>query len=287
MITSPISFIASVGAIVHVGAKPVFVDIKNDLNINEELIESAITKNTKAIMPVHWSGKVCNMDKILQIADKYNIHIIEDSAQGMGAYFNNQHSGTFGEIAAFSSHPLKNLNAIGDAGFVTTNNRDLYDKIKLFRNHGIQSRDNVKIFGVNSRLDALNAEILSFRLGKLQSVIKKRRKNIDLYRKYIKTDKVLLPKDCENSYDSYVMMISQCEDRDNLQSYLESRNIQSLVYYGTPLHLHEAAKSLDCKEGDFVNAEKIAKKVLSFPHHQYLKEEEIEYVAESINNFYE
>ena len=187
IITSPLSFVASVGAIVHVGAKTVFVDVNDDLNINEDLIESSITEKTKAIMPVHWSGKVCNMNKIIELAKKYNLHVIEDSAQGMGSYYNNQHAGTFGDISAFSAHPLKNLNAVGDSGFLITDNADLFNKIKLLRNHGMESRDNVKIFGVNSRLDSLNAEILSFRLTRLKEVIRKRRNNIELYRKFIKT----------------------------------------------------------------------------------------------------
>ena len=287
IITSPISFIASVGAIVHIGAKPIFVDVKNDLNINEDLIESAITENTKAIMPVHWSGKICNMEKIIKIANKYDLKIIEDSAQGMGSYYKDQHAGTFGEISAFSAHPLKNLNAVGDSGFVTTNNKDLYDKIKLYRSHGMQSRDNVKIFGINSRLDSLNAEILSYRLTKLKNVINKRRKNISLYKKYIKTDKVILPEDGKDSYDSYVMMISLCENRNDLKDFLESKSIQSLVYYGTPLHLHDASKVLGYKRGDLINAERICEKVLSFPHNQYLLEEEIKYVSECINQFYQ
>jgi len=287
VITSPLSFVASVGSIVHVGAKPVFVDVKNDLNINEDLIESAITKKTKAIMPVHWSGKICNMDKILEIANKYDIKVIEDSAQGMGSYYKKKHAGTFGEISAFSAHPLKNLNAVGDAGFVVTDNEELYKSIKLYRTHGMESRDNVKIFGINSRLDSLNAEILSYRLTRLEEIIEKRRKNISLYKKYIKTNKVILPQDSPNGYDSYVMMISLCEERDKLQSFLETKGIQSLVYYGTPLHLHKASSILGYNEGDLMNAEKLSKKVLSFPHHQYLKEDEIKYVSDSINQFYE
>ena len=287
VITSPISFIASAGAISHVGAIPIFVDVKDDLNINENLIINAITKKTKAIMPVHWSGKISNMNKILNIAKKYKLHVIEDSAQGMGSYFKNKHSGTFGDISAFSAHPLKNLNALGDAGFIITNNKRLYDNIKLYRNHGLKSRDNVELFGVNSRLDSLNAEVLSFRLGKLNQIIKKRRKNISLYRKYIKTNKVILPRDGKDYYDSYVMMISLCEDRDKLQSYLTSKNIQSLIYYGTPLHLHKASKKLGYKKGDFINAERISNKVLSFPHHQYLTEDQIYYVSKCINDFYE
>ena len=134
VITSPISFIATSNSICHIGATPVFVDIDDDLNINPDLIEKAITKRTRAIMPVHWTGRVCKMDKILRIAKKYNLLVVEDAAQAMGAYFKNKHAGTFGKISGFSAHPFKNLNAVGDAGFVTTNEKKLYDKIKMYRN---------------------------------------------------------------------------------------------------------------------------------------------------------
>ena len=217
VITSPISFIASAGAIFHLGAKPIFVDVSDDLNINPDLIEKAITSKTKAIMPVHWSGKMCQMSKIIKIGRKYNIPIIEDSAQGIGSYFNNKHAGNFGKVSAFSAHPLKNLNALGDSGFVVTNHKRIYDKIKLYRNHGLKSRDNVVLFGVNSRLDSLNAEVLSFRLTKLKGIISKRRNNINLYKKYIKTDSVELPYDSHNTYDSYVMMIAKCKKRNKLK----------------------------------------------------------------------
>jgi dTDP-4-amino-4,6-dideoxygalactose transaminase len=287
VITSPVSFIASAGAIYHLGAKPVFVDVSDDLNINPELIEKAITKRTKAIMPVHWSGKICQMDKIIKISKKYKLPIIEDSAQGMGSYFNNIHAGNFGDVAAFSAHPLKNLNALGDSGFITTNNKKIYEKIKLYRNHGIKSRDNVVMFGVNSRLDSLHAEILSYRLKNLKKIILKRRQNINLYSKYIATNKVVLPKDNYNTHDSYVMMISKCTNRNKLQKFLEQKGIQSLIYYGTPLHLHKASKKLGYKKGDFPNAEKLCGKVLSFPHHQYLSKKQIIYISKKINEFYE
>jgi len=132
VITSPISFIATVGAIAHVGAKPIFVDVKDDYNINEDQIISKINKKTKAIMPVHWAGRMCNMIKIKSIAKKFNLKIIEDAAQGMGSYYNKCHAGSYSDIAAFSTHPLKNLNGLGDGGFITTNNKKYYNKIKLF-----------------------------------------------------------------------------------------------------------------------------------------------------------
>ena len=205
VITSPISFIASASSIIHVGAKPVFVDVDDDLNINPDLIEQAITKKTKAIMPVHWTGRVCKMDKIVKIAKKYNLIVIEDSAQAMGAYYKKKHAGTFGKISAFSTHPLKNLNALGDGGFIITNEKKLYNKIKLYRSHGLKGRDNVEIIGVNSRLDSLHAEILNFRLKRLKNIISRRQKNINLYKKLINTQKVRIieAKKIENKWSPF------------------------------------------------------------------------------------
>jgi len=286
VITSPISFIASVSSIIHVGAKPVFVDVDNDLNIKPDLIESVITKKTKAIMPVHWTGRVCQMDKILQIAKKHDLIVIEDAAQSMGAYFNNKHSGTYGKISAFSTHPLKNLNGLGDGGFIITNEKKLYNKIKLYRNHGLKGRDSVEIIGVNSRLDSLHAEILNFRLKRLKNIIKRRQNNINLYRKLINSNKIHIIEDKKAEKNAYVMFIALCEERDKLQKYLQKFKIQSLVYYKTPLHLHKATKFLGYKKGDFLNAEKFTKKVISFPHHQHLKKKEIEFICKKINDFY-
>jgi len=287
VITSPISFIASASSIIHVGAKPVFIDVKNDLNINPDLIEKSITKKTKAILPVHWTGRICEMDKILKIAKKYNLTVIEDAAQAMGAYYKKRHAGTFGKISAFSTHPLKNLNALGDGGFIITNEKKYYNKIKLYRNHGLKGRDRVEILGLNSRLDSLNAEILSFRLTKLKNIIKRRTKNIEIYKKFIKSKKVKIITTKRNFVDAHVMFITLSENRDRLQKYLLKHGIQSLVYYKTPLHLHKATKFLGYKKGDFPVAEKLVKKVLSFPHHQNLNEKEIKFVAKKINNFYE
>jgi len=286
VITSPISFIASVSSIIHVGAKPVFVDVDNDLNIKPDLIQSAITKKTKAIMPVHWTGRVCQMDKILQIAKKHNLIVIEDAAQSMGAYFNNKHAGTYGKISAFSTHPLKNLNALGDGGFVITNEKKLYNKIKLYRNHGLKGRDNVEIIGVNSRLDSLHAEVLNFRLKRLKNIIERKQSNINLYRKLINNNKVHIIEDKKTEKNAYVMFVTLCEERDKLQKYLQKFKIQSLIYYKTPLHLHKATKFLGYKKGDFFNAEKFTKKVISFPHHQHLKKKEIEFICKKINDFY-
>ena len=286
VITSPISFIASANSILHVGAKPVFVDVDDDLNINPQLIEKAITKKTKAIMPVHWTGKLCDMEKIINIAKKYNLFIIEDAAQAMGAYYKKKHAGTFGNIAAFSAHPLKNLNAVGDGGFVITNNKKLFDKINLFRNHGLKSRDNVEIVGVNSRLDSLQAEILSIRLKKLKKIILQRKKNISYYKKFISTEKIKFIHEKKNFTDANVMFVILANNRNKLQKFLLKKNIQSLIYYKTPLHLHKATKFLGYKKGDFPKAETLCRSVLSFPHHQNLSKRQILYVIKQINLFY-
>ena len=286
VITSPISFIATSNSISHIGATPVFVDIGDDLNINPYLIEKAITKRTKAIMPVHWTGRVSNMDKIIKIAKKFNLIVIEDAAQAMGAYFNDKHAGTFGKISGFSAHPFKNLNAVGDAGFVVTNEKRLYEKIKMYRNHGLKGRDNVEIEGVNSRLDSLHAEVLRFRLKRLKNIISRKRKNINLYKKYLKTEHCKIIPEGKYEKSSHSMFVTLCKDRDKLQKYLERFKIQSRIYYKTPLHLYKATKYLKYKKGDLPKAEEFSRNFLSLPYHQHLTERQIRYVCKKINDFY-
>ena len=287
VITSSKSFIASVGAIYHIGAKPILIDIDDDLNMDTSLIESKITKKTKAIMPVHWTGRVCNMKIITKIAKKYNLKIIEDAAQGMGARYYGKHAGTFGLCSAFSCHPLKNLNAIGDAGFMLTDNKKIYDMVMLYRNHGLFKRDDVRVFGVNSRLDTINAVILSLRLKKLKNVISKRRENVELYRKnLVDVPQIKLPVDKEYETNPHVMFITQAERRNKLQKYLASNNVQSMIYYGTPLHKHIAFKKFIDRNLKLPKVEKICSKVLALPHHQYLNKNQITYVCNLIRKFY-
>ena len=175
---------------------------------------------------------------------------------------------------------------MGDGGFIVTNEKKLYNKIKLYRNHGLKGRDNVEIIGVNSRLDSLHAEVLNFRLKRLKNIIERRQSNINLYRKLINSNKVHIIEDKKTEKNAYVMFVALCEERDKLQKYLQKFKIQSLVYYKTPLHLHKATKFLRYKKGDLPNAEKLTKLVLSFPCHQYLKKNEIEFVCKKINTFY-
>lgn len=286
VITTPVSFVATTGAIVHVGATPVYVDVCDDQNIDVTKIEAAITPQTKAIMPVHWSGRVANMDAIMDIAKKHNLIVIEDAAQSMGAYYRGKHGGSYGDAAAYSAHPLKNLNALGDAGFMSTNNDEVNKKVRLYRTHGLESRDNCVLYGVNSRLDSLNAEVLKFRLKRLKKIVDRRRHNVALYKSIIKQGPIYIPPEKPEEHNSYVMFITQADQRDKLKDYLQSYDIESLVYYGTPLHLHKAAARFGLKKGDFPVAEAQCEKVLALPHHQNLTDDQITYVAEKVNAFY-
>ncbi len=286
VIQPPVSFVATTGATVHVGATPVFCDVGPDQNIDPDRIEERITSRTRAIMPVHWTGRMCDMLRILEIADRHGLAVIEDSAQSMGSRQNGRHGGTFGLAGGISFHPLKNLNALGDGGMVLTDDDAVAEKIRLYRNHGLQARDDVVMFGINSRLDVLHAEVLKYRLTRLDEVIAKRRANADLYRRLIRAPEVVIPAEPAHHEDSYVMFIVQAERRDALQTHLTAAGIQTLVYYGTPLHLHKAAAGLGYKRGDFPVAEAQCDRVLALPHHQYLTADQIGHVADAVNAFY-
>ncbi len=286
VITQPNSFVASAASIAHVGATPVFADVQDDQSIDPREIERRITPRTKALMPVHWTGRIGDMDAILDIARRHNLKVIEDSAQTMGAYWRGKHGGGFGDIGCISAHPLKNLNAVGDGGFLLTNDDKIAEWVRLYRNHGLERRDHCVLFGVNSRLDSLNAEVLRFRLTRLKSVVDRRRHNVELYRRLITTDRVRVPQCKPHEHNSFVMFITFAERRDELQAYLKTQGIETLVYYGTPLHLHPASAKLGYKRGDFPVAERQADLVLALPHHQHLTEDQIAYVADHINRFY-
>lgn len=285
IITSPISFIATAGAIVHVGAKPVFVDVGEDFLINPSLITNAITPKTKAIMPVHWTGRTANMNEIVKIANVNKILIIEDSAQSMGAFYKNKHAGTFGVCGALSFHPLKNLNGLGDGGMLLTKSKEIADKVRKFRNHGLVSRDHVEEFGVNSRLDIIHSEVLKFRLSKLSWVIKRRSENITYYKKHLDPNIIKISDENNGENSSHVMFLVRSKKRDKLKQFLTEAGIETLIYYGKPLHLQPASINLGYSEGDFEMAETLANEVLAIPHHQYLKRKELKYICDVINKF--
>ena len=286
VITPPNSFIASTSAIVHLGAKPVFVDVAEDQNIDPHKIEKAITKKTKAIMPVHLTGRMCNMSVINNISKKFGVPVIEDAAQSIGSKFENRFPGYYSDITCYSAHPLKNLNAFGDSGFITTNNYEIAKKAKKLSNHGIENRNKVKSFGYVSRMDNLQAGILNFHLKNLNNVIKKRRKNADKYYNLLNRNNIYIPKKNEKYYDTFHTFVIQVKKRASLQKYLLSNGIETAIHYPIPIHLQPACNFLGFKKGDFPMTEKQSKEILSIPVNQYLNDSSVNRISECINNFY-
>lgn len=286
VITPPNSFVASTAVITHIGAKPIFVDVKPDQNIDPDEIEKKITKKTKVIMPVHLTGRMCEMDKILKIGKKYNLKIVEDAAQSIGSMYKGKKSGSYGDIGCFSAHPLKNLNAIGDSGYLTTNSKKIYDYIKILRSHGMANRNVVKNFGYVSRMDNVQAAILNYRLNNLNNIISKRRKNAELYFKYLNKKNMILPNENVYEFNTYHTFVIQVNKRDKLKKYLQKNGINTAIHYPIPIHLQPAAKKLGHKIGDFKNTERQAKSILTLPINQFLKEKEIIFISKKINNFF-
>jgi dTDP-4-amino-4,6-dideoxygalactose transaminase len=286
VITTPVSFVATTGAIIHVGARPVYIDVGPDQNLDPARIEAALTPRTKAIVPVHWAGRVADMDAITAIARAHGLLVIEDAAQAMGARYRGRHAGGFGAAAAFSAHPLKILAALGDAGFMATGDANLAQRVRLYRTHGLESRDSCVLYGVNSRLDALQAAVLELRLARLASVVERRRRHVALYRQLIQEGPIRLPEERPHEEIAWTFFNVQAERRDPLRAYLAEHGVETLLYYGTALHLHPAAATLGYRRGDFPIAEAQCDRVLALPHHQHLTEDQIAFVAETVNAFY-
>lgn len=287
VITPANSFIASTAVIVHLGAKPVFVDVKDDQNIDENKIEKKITNKTKAIMPVHLTGRLCAMDKIMKISKKYKIPVIEDGAQSILSKYKNKMSGAWGAVGCFSTHPLKNLNASGDGGFLTTSNKKIYDQIRNLRSHGMEDdRNNVKNFGYVSRMDSLQAAILNFRLIDLKKTIKIRRGNAKIYLDNLNLDKVFFPKENKHQFNTYHTFVIQVDKRDELKKYLEKNGVATAIHYPSPIHLQECSKNLGYPKGSLPNTENQSKRILSLPINQFLQKKQIINISNLVNKFY-
>ncbi len=286
VITPPNSFVASTACIVHVGATPVFADVLDDQNIDPAKVEAAITPRTRAIMVVHLTGRVCAMDEIAEIAARHGVKVIEDAAQAIGSAYRGRRSGALGDLGCFSAHPLKNLNAAGDAGFVTTDDAAVAERIARLRNHGLADRNTVLEWGYVSRMDTFQAEILRLRLKGLPEVIERRRRNAALYRELIDPRHVFMPPCRQHEYNTFHTFVVQVDRRDELQKYLADRGIGTAIHYPKPIHLQPAAASLAHKPGDFPATERQAGRILTLPVHQFLDEEDLRTVAGEVNRFF-
>lgn len=288
VITAPNSFIATAGAIVATGARPVFVDVNNEYNMDTSLIEDAITPRTKAILPVHLTGNPADMPAILKIARKYNLHVVEDACQAVNATINGHPTGSFGDAGCFSLHPLKNLNVWGDGGVLTTQSYKLYKKVCLLQNHGLKNRDEVEFLGYNSRLDTIQAIVANHVLNKLEDTTKRRIDNAHRYDQGLSelADQVIIPPRRKNVRQVFHLYVIQVQKRNELMQHLAKNGIETKVHYPIPIHLQKGCQFLGYKKGDFPVCEAQAESILSLPVHQHLEESEIDYVIDHICTFY-
>jgi dTDP-4-amino-4,6-dideoxygalactose transaminase len=292
VITTSYSFFATVSSITRLGATPVFVDIDPETyNLDVGQVRSKITKHTKAIEPVHLYGQCTDMRAMVELADEFNIPIVEDAAQAIGAEEDGVRAGAFGAIGCFSFYPSKNLGGMGDGGFITTNDDGLAQKLKALRVHGAEEKYYHKYVGINSRLDGFQGAVLRVKLPHLDGWTEKRRENARLYRELFQdlgiTEYITTPSESKGSrhiYNQFVIRVPN--KRDELRQFLTEKAIGSDIYYPLPLHLQECFSFLGYSEGDLPEAERAARETLAIPIYPELQPEQIEYVAHSIAEFF-
>lgn len=288
VITTPYTFFATAGCIWRTGAKPVFVDIDPETyNIDPARIEAAITPKTKAIMPVHLFGQMADMDPIMAIAKKHNLFVIEDAAQSIGSKYKGRKAGSIGTIGCFSFFPSKNLGAMGDGGMISTQDAQLAERLAIFRNHGSKPKYFHKWVGGNFRLDTMQAAVLMVKLGHLDRWSQMRRENGAKYNKALAGCKqVQTPIIRDHNTTIFNQYVIRAERRNELQAFLKEKGIGTEVYYPVSMHEQECFKSLGHKRGDFPQSEKAADQTLALPIYSELTSEQIQYVADSIKEFY-
>lgn len=287
VITTPFTFFATAGCIARVGARPVFVDVEADsYNIDARRIEEKITEKTRAIIPVHLFGQMAQMKPIMEIAGRYELAVIEDAAQAIGASQDGTKCGNFGDCGCFSFYPTKNLGGFGDGGLVTTNSKTLAEKIKILRDHGQSPRYFYKVIGGNFRLDSIQAAVLNVKLKYLDEWNEKRRRIAALYDEIFADSPVARPKAASNNFSTYNQYTVTVPRRDELQKFLGENQIGSAVFYPKPLHLQECFSDLGYRQGDMPVAERLCGEVLSLPIYPELTEGQIEYVGKMVLKFY-
>ena len=279
------TYIASVLGITENKATPIFVEPDGYYNINADKIEEKITKNTKAILVVHLYGQASNMEKIKEISIKHNLFLIEDCAQCHGAQFNNKKTGTWGDIGCFSFYPTKNIGAFGDAGAIVTDNEEIYEKFRMIRNYGSKIKYHNEILGVNSRLDEIQAAILSVKISHYDELRTERDKLAGLYANHITNPKICLPKVREGADTVWHLFVVRVDNRNEFEEYMKKNEIGTQIHYPIPPHLSKAYEFLGYNHGDFPITEKYSDTVISLPLYDGMTEDEIMYVIDVINNY--
>lgn len=292
VITVPFTFFSTAGVVSRLHAKPVFVDIQSDtFNIDPEQIERKITSRTKAIIPVHLFGQCAAMEKILEIANRHGVKVVEDACQAIGAEHNGKKAGTFGYTGCFSFFPSKNLGGVGDGGLIATNDEALKELFLALRVHGSRSDYHHDHIGLNSRLDALEAAVLRIKLKSLNGWNAKRAQNAAYYKKLFSEagllDEVTLPSTVSGNVHVFNQFTIRAQKRDQLIVYLKEQEVGHKVYYPVPLHLQECYQPLGYKKGDLPVSEQMASEVLSLPIYPELSHSQMELVVGTIKEFYE
>tara|TARA_Y100000816_G_C26099522_1_gene582442 strand:+ start:169 stop:1290 length:1122 start_codon:yes stop_codon:yes gene_type:complete len=287
VITAANTFVATVGAITEIGAKPIFIDCDDTFCMNTNLIEEKINEKTKAIVPVHFTGYMTEMNHVMKLAQKYNLPVIEDACQSILGEIDNKKAGTWGDAGAFSLHPLKNLNVWSDGGLITCNDDELAKKLRLLRNHGLIDRDNVSLLGYNSRLDTIQAVVGNWLIPQTNSIADKRIENAAyLDSNLSKINSITLPPRPKNYKIVYHLYIVFAEKRDELLEYCLTKGIEAKVHYPIPIYRQPALSFLNHSEGDFPVTDSHAKKIISFPCDQHLEKEELDYIINTVSSFY-
>ncbi len=298
VVTVPNTFVATIEAIVQVGATPAFVDIdpqtfNMSVDALREYLQEQSGRSVKAIIPVHLYGQMCDMDPIMTLAQQYDLTVLEDACQAHGAEYFSAKSGSWlkagsiGKAAAFSFYPGKNLGACGEAGAVTTNDPELAQRVRIIRDHGQNKKYHHLIEGYNGRLDALQAAILRIKLPHLKQWNEKRRKVAEIYNELLKGAQVKTPIEPRWSQGIYHLYVVRLERRDEVQKYLAQRDIQTGLHYPVPLHLQEAYLNMGYHEGDFPVTEQLAREILSLPMYPQLERAQQTAVADALQQFYD
>jgi len=288
VITTTNTFIATVGAIVMTGARPVFVDSEDGYVIDPSKIVAAITPKTKAIVPVHYTGNVADMPAIMEIAKKHKLAVVEDACQSIMGAINGKLVGSWGATAAFSLHPLKNLNVWADGGIIVTHSAEMAEKLRLYRNHGLSNRDEVAVFGINCRLDTIQAVVGNRLIGQTRQITEKRIAHATRYDKAFADmpEFINIPKRRPGVRHVFHLYVLRVKRRDELLASLRKSGIDAKIHYPIPVHLQKAAAHLGYRQGDFPMAEEHARTVITLPGHQHLTDEEVGYVIEKVRAFY-
>lgn len=279
------TYIASVLGITENRATPIFVEPDEFYNLDATKIEAAITPKTKAILVVHLYGQAANMSSIKEIADKHNLFLVEDCAQSHGAKYNDKTTGTFGDIGCFSFYPTKNIGAFGDSGAIVTDNEKIYEKIKMLRNYGSKIKYHNEILGINTRLDEIQAALLSVKLSHYSELRKERSDIANKYLKNIDNKEIKLPTIRDKSQHVWHLFVIRTGKRDKFQSYLLEKGIDTQIHYPIPPHLSDAYEYLGYKEDSYKTTEDYANTILSLPLYEGMTEQEIDYVIETVNKY--